>query len=279
MEVGTDKPLEGVTVLIRQNEITKVSQSTNENGYYKSALLDKGEYEVECSNEYNHDIKRGIAVLLKKTEPAPTMSLSTSNYSDNGVIINGVKWATRNVDKLGTFATKPEAFGTFYQWNRILGWSTTDPMINSNGGNMWDSNTPTGYIWEKHNDPSPAGWRVPTHPEIDKLLDTDKVSNEWTTINGISGIKFKDKATGNSLFLPAAGRRSQEDGMLNYSGSWGFYWSSAPSDQPFAEPPEMFASGMYFYFRSASVHNDSGSVIYSDVFSRGDGFSVRSVAE
>ena len=44
------------------------------------------------------------------------------------VIINGVKWATCNVDAPGTFAAAPESAGMFYQWNRKIGWSATDPM-------------------------------------------------------------------------------------------------------------------------------------------------------
>ena len=43
---------------------------------------------------------------------------------DEGVIINGVKWATRNVATLGTFAAKPEDAGMFYQWGHKIGWST-----------------------------------------------------------------------------------------------------------------------------------------------------------
>jgi len=35
-------------------------------------------------------------------------------YYDEGVIIDGVKWATRNVDVPGTFASSPEAPGMFY---------------------------------------------------------------------------------------------------------------------------------------------------------------------
>lgn len=45
--------------------------------------------------------------------------------SDQGVVINGVCWATHNVAAFGTFADKPE-----------------------------------GKEWEKTNDPSHAGWRV-----------------------------------------------------------------------------------------------------------------------
>jgi len=40
---------------------------------------------------------------------------------ETGVVINGVKWATRNVDKPGTFVANPEDFGMLYQWNRRVG--------------------------------------------------------------------------------------------------------------------------------------------------------------
>ena len=62
----------------------------------------------------------------------------------DGVIINEIIWATRNVDAPGTFAAKPEAPGMFYQWNRKVGWSASDPMINHNGEVEWDTSTPTG---------------------------------------------------------------------------------------------------------------------------------------
>jgi hypothetical protein len=58
------------------------------------------------------------------------------------------------------------------------------------------------------------------------LLDTDKVTNEWTTLNGITGRKFTDKATGASIFLPAAGYRYGSYGTLDLAGTLGVYWSS-----------------------------------------------------
>ena len=149
--------------------------------------------------------------------------------SDNFVVINEVSWATRNVDAPGTFVANPEDAGMFYQWNRKVGWSIFDPLINSNGGTTWDSSIPTGIEWEKVNDPSPAGWRVPTFEEIEKLLDTNKVANEWTTVNGVKGSKFTDKITGESLFLPAVGYRTYSYGALIGEDSEGLYWSSTQS--------------------------------------------------
>ena len=141
---------------------------------------------------------------------------------DEGVVINGIKWATRNVAAPGTFAATPEDAGMFYKWNSKKAWATTGDEVTD-----WDNGISYDEIWAKSNDPSPAGWHVPTDAEIRTLLyDDDKVSNEWTTQNGIDGRKFTDKATGKSIFFPAVGYRSGPDGTLNLVGLQGDYWTS-----------------------------------------------------
>jgi uncharacterized protein (TIGR02145 family) len=148
-------------------------------------------------------------------------ALAQSNTKDEGVIINGVKWATRNVDEPGTFAPTPESTGKFYQWNRKKAWNTTDQKVTD-----WDNSIPDGIEWEKVNDPSPEGWRVPTLNEIKFLFDTTQVSSEWTIQSGVNGRKFTDKENGNSLFLPAVGYRNGSGGTLYHAGVDGCYWSS-----------------------------------------------------
>jgi len=176
-----------------------------------------------------------------------------------GVIINGVIWATCNVAEPGTFAANPEDAGMFYQWNRRVAWSATGDITG------WDKSDDSGSSWAKANDPSPGGWRVPTLDEIDKLLDTDKVSNEWTTVNGVNGRKFTDKATGNSIFLPAAGCRHNNDGtLLGNVGSYGYYWSST-------QYYDNYAGHLNFYSGGANRSNY--------YYSRSRGLSVRPVAE
>jgi hypothetical protein len=134
------------------------------------------------------------------------------------ILINGVRWATCNVATPGTFAANPEEAGMFYQWNNKKAWASTSNVTN------WDRGASTGATWEKENDPSPNGWRTPAFDEIKTLLDKDKVNSEWTTVKGVKGRKFTDKANGNSIFLPAVG------GRLHYSkhsdvGISGFYWA------------------------------------------------------
>ena len=184
-----------------------------------------------------------IAVLVVTTMFA---SCDSKNGDENGgttstagVVINGVKWATCNVDAPGKFAASPEAPGMFYQWNRKTAYSTTGAGTPSN----WDAITPTGTQWSKSNDPSPSGWRLPTINEIKSLFDTGKVTSVWTKQNGVNGMKFTDKAYGNSIFLPAAGYRTFAEGRLVLAGELviagepyykGHYWSSTQYDSGLA---------------------------------------------
>ena len=179
-------------------------------------------------------------------------------FSDKGVVINGVKWATRNVDTPGTFAAKPEDSGMFYQWNRKKA-SPTTGIVTS-----WDYGHSIGNIWEKTNEPSPAGWHVPTLDEIKTLFNTDKVSNEWITKNGRNGRRFIDKATGDTLFLPAMGFRGYGDGNLYNVSQEGRYWCGTQSDN--------MACDLGFNSNGADW-NCLGS------FVRNFGFNVRSVAD
>jgi uncharacterized protein (TIGR02145 family) len=210
-------------------------------------------------NRFN--LKKVVAIAICLAGFSVSNVFAQDNATDQGVVINGVKWATRNVDKPGVFSAKPEDVGMFYQWNRRIGWSTTDPMTSSDGGIDWDGNVPEGTEWKKSNDPSPTGWRVPTSEEIQSLLDTEKVINVWTTQNGVKGRKFTDKATNNSIFLPVTGQRSNNGGRLtNHVG--GCYWSSTRDD-----------------------NHDAYRLVFSDTYAKWDdfgrnyGYNIRPVAE
>jgi len=179
------------------------------------------------------------------------------------VVINGVKWATRNVDAPGTFAASPEDKGMFYQWNRKIGWSSTDLLINSNGGTTWDSSVPTGDSWEKSNDPCPTGWRVPTLEEQYKLVVS---GSQWANVNGVNGYIFgrDDKI----VFFPAVGMRSAGNGAWGYGypSQTGYYWSSMPVMDSY----EIAAYCLCF-------HNGRINTNYDLL--RGYGFSLRCVSE
>jgi len=184
------------------------------------------------------------------------VTVTSNPFYDAGVVINGVKWATRNVDDFGTFAPTPESLGMFYQWNRQKAWAATGSVTG------WDSSYPTGNTWAAENDPCPNGWRVPTSAEIESLLNTTYVTWAWTTLNYTNGYRFTYIATGNSIFMPAVGYRGSDYGTLYGEGTLGSYWSSA-----------MQSSSTAYYL------NLPNSVVYLSDNDLTYGFSVRCVAE
>jgi len=178
------------------------------------------------------------------------------------VMINGICWATCNVNMPGTFAANPENYGMFYQWGSNVGWSSTDPLTASDGINIWRDLSETGNVWLPEKDPCPAGWRVPTLTEIQKLLQTPIVTNLWTTENGINGLRFTELGTGNTLFFPSTGNRNNIDGTLSSAGSTCFYRSSTDNTACCA------------FILRYSMGNAHTASLY-----RNSGFSVRCVKE
>ena len=137
--------------------------------------------------------------------------------TDEGVVINGVRWATRNVDAPGTFAPYPESPGMLFQWNRKKGWNATDREVEG-----WDSTPAEGTKWYAENDPCPQGWRVPTFEEFQYLRHTD---NEWTIQNGVEGRLFGTYPY--QIFFPVTSWRQGWDGVLGYAGANAtLYWGS-----------------------------------------------------
>jgi uncharacterized protein (TIGR02145 family) len=211
-------------------------------------------------------VAEGTATITAKAGDKTATCAVTISSIPESVVINGVRWATRNVDAPGTFTKNPEDAGMFYQWNRKLGWSSTDPMVNSNGGKVWNSSYTSAATWEKVNDPSPAGYRIPNEYQLNTLLNKDKVVSEWTTIKGVNGYKFTDKVSGAFVFLPALGFRSSNGGSLQVDGTDGYYWSSSV----------MYIMGHTFY-QSLWFHD--GNMIVAGSDNRYFGRSIRCVAE
>jgi uncharacterized protein (TIGR02145 family) len=176
-----------------------------------------------------------------------------------GIVINGVRWATRNVNTPGTFTAHSTDAGMFYQWNRKVGWSSTDPIVNSDGGTIWDNSIPVGDSWEPTNDPCPANWRVPTRTEIESLVD----HGEWR-VEPAAGYYFVSED--NTLFLPVAGYRDYPDGTLLEVNS-GNYWSSTQYSSKIAYALGFSGGQFGAGFLGTGINNNP------------NGFSIRCVAE
>ena len=191
-------------------------------------------------------------------------------YVDLG-LPSGTKWATCNVG-----ASKPEEYGNYYAWGETepkdyYDWSTykwcngskttlTKYNTSSSSGTV-DNKT----VLELADDAARANWggawRMPTDAEWTELREN--CTWTWTTKNGVNGYEVKSKTNGNSIFLPAAGYRDDDD--LSYAGVCGYYWSSSLStNYP--------CNAWFVYFISDGVYR-------SNNYCRYYGRSVRPVCE
>ena len=243
-------------------------------------------------------ILRNVVAAVAICLAASATMVAQSNTTDEGVIINGVKWATRNLDVGGTFVESAEDFGALFQWGRNADGhesrtsATTDvPSDTDTPGHgdfiiysddlegynrrfdwrdpqndaLWNSGTDSAPI-KADNDPSPAGWRVPTLAEIAALADKTKVSVARITQNDIVGLLFTDLENDNTLFLPCAGYRTPRDefGGGDPYAQIGVYWSG--SSTPYDDP--------HIARQAYMLHNGGTSSEW-----RGYGYSIRPVAE
>ena len=190
-------------------------------------------------------ITTALLLMLFSTMYAQNGRLTT----DEGVMINGIRWATRNVDAPGTFAPTPENFGMFYQYNRRKGWRTPEEDTE-----RWNNTNPTYTTWYAENDPCPEGWRVPTDRELESLRLAGSVR---TDVNGVDGRLFGTYPY--QIFLPAVGVRFR--GGVHSIGM-GVYLSSCRNGD-----------------RNVWVmqFNDMNANAWQTLRSRNDGFSVRCV--
>ncbi len=191
-----------------------------------------------------------------------TATIVTSDESTVPAVDLGlsVKWAPMNVG-----ASAPEEFGNYYAWGETKAYGEEDP---TNGQNYRSSdstsyrkdfydwttykfcegsrmsltkycvNTSEGVVDNKtmldlSDDAAHATmggrWRIPTDDELAELRE--KCTWTWGEANGVAGYTVTGP-NGNSIFLPAAGCRSnQSHGLVADKGpihvGGGGYWSSS----------------------------------------------------
>ncbi|MBR3487763.1 MAG: hypothetical protein IKH33_00425 [Bacteroidales bacterium] len=210
-----------------------------------------------------------VVMGCTKPKPDPEPGSELGDWVDLD-LPSGLLWATRNVG-----ATLPEDYGDYFAWGEtqpkeIYDWSTyrycnghsdqltkycNDPSNGYNGFTDWLTTLQPGDDAATAN----YGGRTPTKEEWQELANN--TTRQWTTINGVNGWCFTG-TNGNSLFLPAAGRRWGSS--LYYAGVSGYYWSSSLlTDYP------IYA--WYFYYDS------DGQSVHGDLRDRG--FAVRAVRQ
>lgn len=163
-----------------------------------------------------------------------------------------VLWATCNVG-----ASSPSEYGDYYAWGETVTKSNyTEDNSKTYNKNVSDiSGNPEYDVatakWGEN-------WRMPMKEELEELAN--KCKWQWTELDGRNGYNVTGPS-GNSIFLPASGRRLGS--LLYYVGVDGYCWSSTPC-------------GYTQLAYSLSFYSDGSSV---DFYSRSDGQSVRPVMD
>ena len=172
---------------------------------------------IVCNATTNEDEKKPV--------------INGHEYVDMG-FPSGTLWATCNVG-----ATKPEEYGDYYAWGEVTpkdvyDWSTykwcsgsdttmTKYCLMSDFGKVDNKqqlepqDDVAHVLWG-------GGWRIPTHSE---MLELDGCSWKWTILNGVKGFEVKSPYNGNTIFLPAAGYRSNSN-LLNAGTFCNLIWTS-----------------------------------------------------
>ena len=179
---------------------------------------------------------RGYSVrpVLSNYTPVVHPTEAPSSYLNHALVDlglpSGTLWATCNVG-----ASTPEGYGCYFAWgdtesscDGISDFSETTYKYYSASG--MTKYTEPGAL-ESGDDAATAKWggkwRMPTQAEITELESAEYTTYEWTTVNGVYGIRVTsivEGYQGNSIFLPAAGY--YKGNQLKDVGEQGLYWGS-----------------------------------------------------
>ena len=162
---------------------------------------------------------------------------------------SGTLWADRNVG-----ADAPEAAGDYFRWGETVPF--TEDSDEYEYRDLGESIVGTEYDAATVN--LGEQYKMPTHEQQKELLKC--CTWEWTTLNGVKGMKITGP-NGNHIFFPASGYRDSSSGTLSSVGSYGFYCSASASSSYY---------GHNLLFTSSNW--------YWDNYYRAYGFPVRAVA-
>ena len=243
-------------------------------------------------------VSSGTAVITVTTADGGytakcTVKINSSSSSDiQGAVDlglpSGLKWASCNVG-----ASAPEEYGDYFAWGETepyyeVGHAQSDSPV-------WKSGKSAGYNWASYGlckgststlkkyctysdygtvdnrtvlDPEDDAayvnlgnnWRMPTNADWTELCT--ECTWTWITRNGVYGRLVTSNTNGNSIFLPSAGGRL--DNELYNAGSGGTYWSSSLRT--------------YVPYCAWYVYFDEEEILRTDGYRYG-GFSIRAVSE
>lgn len=207
------------------------------------AFAQSSKYDVNDDGDVNiTDVIELVNFILGKQHEAVDLGLPS-----------GTKWASCNVG-----ATKPEEYGGYYAWGETEEKEVYDESTYKyykNGKYVNIGSDISGTEYDVAHVKWGGNWCMPTLEDIKELIDN--CTREWTTLNGVKGMKFTSKINGNNIFLPAAGSRWY--GVIYSAGEFGDYRSST-----------QYPDGSSYAY---SLYSDSYGAYWSD----GDRYCGQSV--
>ena len=215
MELRVKNRPQTIDAFLEMLDNTTVESTQIQDVNKKENIVEKTSVSEECPQ-----IEESITDECEETQIAPEydVKISDEHAVDLGL---SVKWCDTNLG-----ATKESGFGCYF------GWSDPSGELKVADIKHYPSATPPQCICNTEYDMALAvagkGWRMPTKKEFDELQNQCKWS--WfTTADGVSGCKVTGR-NGNSIFLPAAGFRTEEtEKSQNMAGH---YWSGDLSKYP-----------------------------------------------
>lgn len=264
--IGTSKVNSNIIIFPRVGNLDASGniQYDNAGGYYftsnsedvagRSAIRtdidNNGLHQPDKANKYNTSTLRAI----KRSTPVAV---------DLG-LPSGKLWSDRNVG-----AVSPTDNGQYCSYGNILGHykdlssyvNLSEVYANTAGGELTSSFTSGDAAHDIVKAVCGGSWRMPTIQEWQELLNAENTTTEWTTVDGVNGLRITSKANGNSIFLPASGRIAPQGRFVN-EGTVGAYGSAA-----------MHSNGTSQY----DVWITENSVSAQDTNSRAYCFAVRGI--
>ena len=182
----------------------------------------------------NEEFKRGA-----KSPSCSNYSYSnaiTISFCNTNLSLGNVCWARTNVDSYQQFASVPDMYTKFYQWNRSTAYSASDPLTPA-----WNSTANTSSTWTIN--PCPTGWRIPTTSEYAAL---NIIGSTWAAPNSTRGNSTPGRFYGpnhnnsancklpspmtNCIFLPTTNYRNTSGTLTVGNGTGAVYWTTSDTN-------------------------------------------------
>lgn len=221
----------------------------------------------------------------KEPFPRPKDYKFSDNQDEKIVSASGITKLFRYVtaemveDQKSNYAFGSKDYAVAYPFTFILGTEENDFdwLHEEHDATMWSESGKAKSI----NDPCPYGWRVPDGNAF-AAFDIDEVEDAAALVDvrNMYGWHLVDKTTGAKMFMPGAGRRSYENGVLTNMNNYGYehnpmpwigyYWTAGTTSGNKSQ-------SMFFDLNTTRAVNNRYEA--QKAMYRGNGMQVRCVRE